>query len=232
MLDEASAPGAEAPAGGRRRGQLHSAAVEALRGMIVSSRLPPGAPLREKDLCSELGISRTPLREAIRTLASEGLVRLSSNRSAVVTEIDVDETRDLLETIGHLEALGGRLACARASEAEVREIHAMHYRMISFYFENDFTNYLDLNRRIHRTIVSAARNASLLELWDILAPQVDRARSMTKLYPERWKSAVAEHQAMVDALAARDGAALSEVMSQHYLNGLAVLGMPPPPDLG
>ena len=232
MLDETIAPIEEGSSGGRRRGQLHSAAVETLRSMIVSGRIPPGAPLREKDLCAELGISRTPLREAIRTLASEGLVRLSPNRSAVVTDIDVEETRGLFEMIGHLEALGGRLACERATEEEVREVHAMHYKMLSYYYENDFTNYLDLNRRIHRTLVTVARNTSLLELWEILAPQVERARSMTKLYPERWKEAMSEHQSMVDALSARDGAALSRIMSQHYLNGLAVFNTPPAPEPG
>jgi len=207
----------------KRRGRLHGAAVEALRSMIVSGRAPPGALLREKELCAEMGISRTPLREAIRTLASEGLVKLSPNRSALVADLDVTETRSLYETIGHLEALGARLACERASDDEIRDIHALHHRMLSFYYENDFANYLDRNREIHRRIVETARNSALFELWSILAPRVERARSLTKLYPERWKAAVSEHEEMIAALSARDGDKLAGLMSQHYLNGLSVL---------
>lgn len=207
----------------KRRGRLHGAAVESLRQMIVCGRIQPGALLREKELCAELGISRTPLREAIRTLAREGLVKLSPNRSAVAAGVDLDETQSLYETIGHIEALGARLACERATDEDIKDLHVLHHKMLVFYYENDFPNYLALNRQIHRGIVIASRNVVLLEMWDILAPRVDRARSMTNLYPERWQAAMNEHESMIKSLSARDGEALARMMSEHYQNGLVVM---------
>src|SRR5690242_7156483 len=102
-----TAPPPDSPTG--RKGQLHGAAVTALRERIVTGQILPGAFLREKELCEELGISRTPLREAIRTLAREGLVRLEPNRGAVVTPIDLDEVEALYQTVGHIEAVAAKL---------------------------------------------------------------------------------------------------------------------------
>lgn len=222
QVDTGAAPLASVNAP-KRRGRLHGAAVEMLRAMIVSGRIPPGALLREKELCAGLGISRTPLREAIKTLAREGLVKLFPNRSAVTAGIDFAETQNLYETIGHIEGLGARLACERATEENINIVCVLHHKMLAFYYGNDFPNYLALNRQIHRTIVAASGNVVLLEMWDILAPRVERARAVTNLYPERWQAAVNEHEQMLKSLMARDGEALARLMSEHYLNGLAVV---------
>lgn len=207
----------------QRRGQLYAAAVKHLRAMLVSGQIAPGAALREKQLCLELGISRTPLREAIRTLASEGLVKISPNRSAVASEIDYAEIENLYRTIGHLEALGAQLTCETASEDDLREIHILHHQMLVYYHQRDLRNYIALNRSIHRAIMTLSRNAVLLELWEILVPRVERARSVANLDPNRWDAAVLEHEDILKALSARDSAALTPLMTRHYFNGLAAL---------
>jgi DNA-binding GntR family transcriptional regulator len=208
---------------GGRKGRLHGAAVTALRERIVSGQLLPGAFLREKELCENLGISRTPLREAIRTLASEGLVRLVPNRGAIVAPLDLDEVEALYQTVGHIEAAAAKLACVKASDEEIAAITISHHQMMIAYVQRDLPRYIGLNQDIHRGIVAASHNFVLLEVWDLLAPRVRRARSAANLYPSRWDAALREHEAMQSALLARDGDRLSALMEPHYLNGLAVM---------
>jgi DNA-binding GntR family transcriptional regulator len=210
------------PASGRK-GRLHGAAVNALRERIVTGQLLPGAFLREKELCLELGISRTPLREALRTLAREGLVRQVPNRGAVVTGLDLDEVEALYQAVGHIEAGAAKLACRTASDDDIDAISILHHQMMIAYVQRDLASYIALNQDIHRSIVEASGNFVLLEIWDLLAPRVRRARSIANLYPSRWDAAVREHQEMQAALVARDSAQLGALMEPHYLNGLAVI---------
>jgi len=206
-----------------RKGSLHGEAVTALRERIVSGEILPGAFLREKELCEELGISRTPLREAIRTLAREGLVRLAPNRGAVVTPLDLDEVEALYQSVGHIEAAAARLACLKATDEEVAAITIAHHQMMIAYVQRDLAAYIALNQSIHRGIVAASHNHVLLEIWDLLAPRVRRARAAANLYPSRWDAALREHEAMQAALLVRDGDRLGALMEPHYLNGLAVM---------
>lgn len=208
---------------GGRKGSLHGAAVATLRERIVSGAVLPGAYLREKELCEELGISRTPLREAIRTLASEGLVRLTPNRGAVVSALDFAEVEALYQAVGQVEAGAAKLACRVAGDEEIAEIRVIHHQMMILYVRRELQDYLALNQRIHRGIVAASHNPVLLELWDLLAPRVRRARSLANHDPARWDAAVHEHEAMLEALTARDGDRLGALMEPHYLNGLQVI---------
>jgi DNA-binding GntR family transcriptional regulator len=210
-------------AAGSRKGSLHGAAVNALRERIVSGAFLPGAFLREKELCEDLGISRTPLREAIRTLASEGLVRLEPNRGAVVSALDLTEVEALYQAVGQVEAGAARLACRLASDDEIADIRIVHHQMMILHVRRDLQGYQALNQRIHRSIVAASRNPVLLELWDLLAPRVRRARSLANHDPARWDAAVREHEEMLTALTARDGERLGALMEPHYLNGLQVI---------
>jgi len=206
-----------------RRGKLHGSAVESLRAMIVSGQIRPGDPLREKELCEELGISRTPLREAIRTLAREGLVKLFPNRSAICAPVDIAEVGDLFQTISHLESLGAALACQRATDADVDAIFRLHARMMKWFEQRQLRRYIEANQAIHRRLIHASRNVVLIELWELLVPRVERARLLANLYSNRWHAAVDEHEQMLVALKARDGDTLAVLMSDHYLNGLVAL---------
>ena len=117
-------------AGPIERQSLHEAVTARLRDMIVEGEYPPGSRLPERVLCETFGISRTPLREALKVLASEGLLELAPHRGARVaglTAMDVDE---LFPVMGALEALAGELACARITEMELAEIRALHYQMV------------------------------------------------------------------------------------------------------
>ena len=105
---------------------LHEAVVDRLRDMIVQGELEPGTKLNERVLCTVLGRSRTPLREALKFLASEGLVELLPNRGAIVAKLDPERIKQIFAVMGALEGLAGELACRHASDADINEIRALH----------------------------------------------------------------------------------------------------------
>lgn len=206
--------------GAVRRGQLHEAATRRLRQMILAGELAPGERLREIQLCTQLGVSRTPIREAVRTLAAEGLVKLLPNRSAIVATLDDGDVAHVFEVIGTLEGLAGALACRNITDAQLAEIAGMHREMVRLHQRGDRANYLELNHAIHRAIVDVAGNPPLRAVLDTLLPRAAQARAAANRDPERWTAAVYEHAQIFATLAARDGEALSRLMREHFLNGL------------
>jgi DNA-binding GntR family transcriptional regulator len=211
------------PANRGRHPNLHDTVVSRLRDLIVEGELVPGARLAERQLCDQLGISRTPLREALKVLASEGLVELLPNRGARVARLDESDIENMFEVMGALEALAGTLACRRIDDAELAEIGALHYEMMAQYTRRDLPAYFRLNQAIHAAIVAAARNPILAATYHNLAGRIRRARYFANLSDERWQHAVAEHTAILDTLRARDGARLAQLLAEHLRNKSAVL---------
>lgn len=200
------------------RASLHDEVVARLRDMIVEGELAPGTRVPERALCEQLGVSRTPLREALKVLASEGLLELLPNRGAVVsrlTEADLDE---LFPVMGALEALAGELACARITDEEIAEIRALHYQMVLHYTRHERSPYFQLNQAIHERVMAAARNETLTRMYRGLAGRVRRARYVANMSKPRWEQAVAEHEAILDALGQRDGPRLARILKLHLQN--------------
>jgi DNA-binding GntR family transcriptional regulator len=166
-------------------------------------------------LCERLGVSRTPLREAIKRLASEGLVALQPNRGAIVTPLTLAAVRETFEVMGALEALAGQLACRNITDAQLAEIRALHYEMLACHARGDLAGYFRCNQAIHLAVVAASGNATLAATYGNLNAHVRRARYMANLSRERWDRAVAEHEEMLAALGARDGARLQRLLSEH-----------------
>ena len=204
-----------------RKGRLHATAVASLRRMILSGELAPGERLRELRLCTQLGVSRTPVREAVRTLAAEGLVRLLPNRSSVVAGPDPADVVHLFTVFGTLEGLAGELACRNITDAQLAAIATMQHEMVLLHQQGARAEYLAHNHAIHRAVVEAAANPVLQATWEGLLPRVHQARAVANRDPARWMQAVYEHASIFAALAARDGALLSRLMREHFTNGLA-----------
>ena len=198
-----------------RRTALHDTLVSHLRDMIIEGRLPPGTRLNEGQLGQMLGVSRTPLREAIKYLASEGLVELVPSRGAVVKRFSAKDVQDMLSVLAHLEEMAGRLACAVASDEAVAEVRDLHDRMIRHYKAGDRLEYYKLNQAIHSSIASISGNAALAELHGMLQTRLKRIRFVGHEGPEKWAAAVGEHEEMMTALEARDADRLSEVLGRH-----------------
>jgi DNA-binding GntR family transcriptional regulator len=202
----------------RSRRPLHEEAAERLRDMIVEGELAPGERITEQSLCDRMGLSRTPLREAIKTLTSEGLIVLQPNRGATVASLSLDDIEDTFRVIGALEALAGEMACANLRHDDIAEIRVLHYQMALHRTRNQRLEYFKLNQRIHEKIVELSGNAVLLETHKRLGGRIRRHRFAANLAPERWDQAIREHEEMLQALDARDGKKLAEVLRRHLDN--------------
>jgi DNA-binding GntR family transcriptional regulator len=214
---------AAAESGGRRKGHLHTEAAARLRSMILSGELPPGARLRELQLCEQLGVSRTPVREALRTLAAEGLVDLLPNRSVLVSQLHAPDLEHLFVVFGAVEGLAAELACERITEAEIAEIGRLLAEMVDYHTRKERAPYMRLNQQIHRRTVEIAANPVLYSVWQSLVPRVERARALANLDTGRWTGALFEHTKMFTVLAARDGKLLNQLTREHFVNSLPFL---------
>ena len=203
------------------RRPLHEEATDRLRDLIVQGRLAPGARLNERLLTAQLGVSRTPLREAFKVLATEGLVELLPNRGAIVSQLDPVRLSESLAVMGALEALAGELACLNATDAQVNEIRALHFEMLAYHARGDLAGYFKFNQAIHLKIVKYSGNAVLFNAYRQMNANVRRARYMANLSKERWDAAVREHDAILAALSARDVARIKALLSDHLAHKLS-----------
>lgn len=199
---------------------LHDEVLSRLRDYIVEGNLADGARIPERELCEKFGISRTPLREALKVLASEGLLELLPNRGARVRALTERDLIELFDVMGGLEALAGRLACEMISEAEIGEIERLHYEMYGCYLRRDLHGYFKFNQTIHHKIVDAARNAVLASTYSGFAGRLRRVRFSANMARERdrWSEAMREHEAILDALRRRAAQELSDILFQHLRN--------------
>ncbi|AJP56935.1 GntR family transcriptional regulator [Pandoraea vervacti] len=199
------------------RQALHLAVMDRLRKMITEGVLPPGAHLNERALCEQLGVSRTPLREALKMLAVERLIDLLPNRGARVVTLSASDIADAFELLSGLEALAGELACQRITQAEVDEIQELHCAMDACYANGDLSGYFDCNQRIHDRINAAARNAALTQMYQSVNHRLQALRFRSNLHAGKWERAVDEHVEMLRALHRRDGATLGRLLRAHLM---------------
>ena len=197
------------------RKSLHHELVDRLQTLILNAELKPGTKVPEKHLCELFGVSRTPLREALKVLASYGLVRLEPNRGAWVTQVTIEEVEDVFPVLGALEALSGELACKNITEAEIATVRALHVQMVQSYNDRDLDAYFATNQKIHRAILLAARNETLTTSCQALSLRMQRARYLANLSESRWYDAVQEHEKILGYLVARDGANLAATLLGH-----------------
>lgn len=202
---------------------LHAEVVDRLRDLIVQGELAPRTKLNERLLCEQLGISRTPLREALKYLASEGLVALLPNRGAIVAPLELEHMRQIFVVLATLEALAGELACRHASDADIREIRALHFQMLAHHARHELAEYFRCNQEIHIKIVAAAGNEPLAQIYRGLNANARRARYMANLSQERWDQAVEEHVEILEALTQRDAARLQQLLRDHLAHKLALV---------
>ena len=203
------------------RRPLHEEAADRLRDMIVQGRLATGARLNERLLTAQLGLSRTPLREAFKVLATEGLVELLPNRGAIVTQLDPVRLGESLAVMGALEALAGELACRNATDAQINEIRALHYEMLAYHARNDLAGYFKFNQAIHMKLVKYSGNTVLYNIYRQINGNVRRARYIANLSKERWDAAVREHDEILGALVARDVQRIKALLKDHLAHKLA-----------
>lgn len=213
-----------------RQGSLYGEAAQRIRTMIKEGRLKPGTRVPEKQLCEQFGISRTPLREALKVLASEGFVELLPNRGARVVKLTRRMLKDTLDVMAALEGLSGELACQHVSAEEIETMRRLHEQMIAHYEAGDLSAYFEVNQRIHETLVAAARNEVLLETYNNLNERVRRFRFSQQMSPALWEQVVGEHEQIIQALEARDSQRMGAILRGHLKHKLDRVAVDDAPD--
>jgi DNA-binding GntR family transcriptional regulator len=194
---------------------LHQQVAERLRTMLVEGQIAPGAKLNERELSERLKVSRTPLREAIKHLAAEGLVDLLPNRGAVALLLTERDIADAFEVVAALEGLNGELAAQRITPEELDAIEAWHYEMLAAHKRRDLSSYYRLNAQIHAAINAAAHNPVLTRTYAQANARLQALRFRSNQDAQKWQRAVKEHSKMIEALRAHDAAALRAVLVLH-----------------
>ncbi|MGL4289408.1 MAG: GntR family transcriptional regulator [Phreatobacter sp.] len=194
---------------------LSNQIADRLRDLIVTEELPAGAPLPERALADRLGVSRTPLRDALKALAADGLVALTPKRGAVVARLSEAAVAEKLDILAVLEGFAGERAAVLASDAEIAEVRALHHELLAAFERRDRTAYFHLNQAIHRALVVAARNQNLITLHSQLNRQLYAYRWRGSADLTLWTTAITEHGQLVDLLVKRDAAGLAAALRAH-----------------
>jgi DNA-binding GntR family transcriptional regulator len=202
---------------GRRRspaGSLRERALDTIRSRILDQQYPPGSLLSENQLAEELGISRTPIREALRELAAGGLVRILPQRGVEVSEPSVQDIVEVYQLREQLECFAARLAAEHLTPADARSLAADHAEALAHVAAGRLQDAYEASVRLHAQIVALTRNARLARFMSQLGDQVHRFGMLT-LRHGRAPRALEEHGRIIEAILARDGAAAEALMREH-----------------
>lgn len=193
-------------------------AYDVIRDKILSGAFAPGTRLTEEELAAEIGVSRTPVRDALRNLAGEFYVTMVPNHGAFVTEWSPEDIQDIFELRAMLEGYGARRAAARASDAQLARLvedAAIIDDALAAGGTPDIDLFLQANRRFHATVMEASGSERLALMVGRLVQQPVVARTARRYRPEDLRRSNAHHRELVDAVRARDGAWAESVMQSH-----------------
>ncbi|MDP5290981.1 GntR family transcriptional regulator [Oceanimonas sp. CHS3-5] len=204
--------------GSLRRRSLHEEVADCVRTMIIEGELKEGERINEPALCKQLDISRTPLREALKVLHSEGIVTIEPNRGARVAVITPDEIREHFEIICSLERRAAELTAERATAADLEQLTRLQYQLEGYHRAQDKQQYFEINQHIHRLIIELAGNDTLIQLHHQLMNKVSRGRYLAIGFHHRWDESVTEHQQLLDALKAGDGDRAGRILAEHVMH--------------
>ncbi|MEJ8825335.1 GntR family transcriptional regulator [Variovorax humicola] len=197
------------------RDTLQQRVAVRLRELLIQGVLTPGAKLNERELCERLGVSRTPLREAIRLLAAEGLITLDPGRGAFAPVFSIADVAHTFDVLAALEGLAAELAASQITDAELAELRELQQEMQAAFKRHDLPHYYQANARVHDVLSTASRNPVLRETWKQLNARMHALRFRSNQDETKWAQALQEHARMIEALQARDGPALRELLVQH-----------------
>ncbi|GJD51408.1 HTH-type transcriptional repressor RspR [Methylobacterium crusticola] len=218
---EEAARGPAAPRTRRPGPSRTERAAAALRRLILLDALAPGEALNEPDLVQRLGVSRTPVREALKLLAGEGLVTLRRNRAALVSRLDPAGLVPLFELEAALESFAAGLAASRMTPAEIGRLARLQAAMEAAAGDRDA--YTRLNRLAHRLIVAGARSEAVAEAHGRVFGRLARARNFALASGGRVEESLREHRAILEALRAREAERARSLMAHHVARTQALL---------
>lgn len=194
-----------------------------IRRMIRKGVLKKGDRIIESDLSETLGVSRTPLREALRSLTAEGLIELRPHRGAYVAEPSMDQIQDMFEVMSFLEGLCARIATERASDSQIQELEKLHERLERHYLAGQPEKYLGVNAKFHALLQELAGNQSLNEVINGLREKILLYRYRQLYQPHRFDASMNEHRELMVAIRERRSVDAELVMRGHLMNQCAAL---------
>ena len=199
------------------RTSLHAEVTARLRSLIVESQIKPGERVPELEISKDLGVSRTPIREALKVLASEGLVDLLPLRGAVVKTFSDKDASDILEVMGLLENFAAQKAC-QADQKKIDRVLAMHEKMKLLFAKGKRPGYFELNQKIHDALVEMSGNESLMMIHSMLSKRMRSLRYSGNSTPDNWRGALEDHEEIALALGKRDMKAIKKAVNDHFAN--------------
>ncbi len=197
---------------------LYEEVAERLRQRIFARDLEPGSWIDELRLAEEYGISRTPLREALKVLAAEGLVTMKVRRGAYVTEVNDKDLADVYHLLALMESDAAAEVARRASPADLKELVQLHRDLSKA--QSDREKFFALNERFHVRLLELADNRWRMQMVADLRKVMKLNRHNSLLKTGRLQDSLNEHQALMDALLARDAELAGQRMREHFANGL------------
>ena len=197
---------------------LYEEVAELLRQRIFNRTLEPGSWIDELRLAQELGISRTPLREALKVLAAEGLVTMKVRRGAYVTEVSAQDMRDVYHLLALLESDAAAMVALTATDAHLAELQALHQELEAAVADRD--RFFAVNERFHMRLLALAQNRWRDQMVADLRKVMKLNRHNSLFKTGRLQESLAEHRAIMSALLARDATATTARMREHFTNGL------------
>jgi DNA-binding GntR family transcriptional regulator len=205
---------------------LHGNLLAMLRAVFMAGEIPDGSRIPEAKLCLRFGVSRTPLREALKVMAAEGFVILRPNRGAIVAPIDQEEIGPLFEFKGALERLIGLTAADRATPEEIEALEAIHLKLNEALIAGRLGDYTRLNYSFHRGLAHTTRNPVLIQSYETVQQKIWRYRFLINEQDKRAQQSFAEHERILTALKARTPLDLAERLEAHsHLTGKAMLAI-------
>lgn len=193
----------------------HDSVLEQLRRMIIRCELQPGDRISEADLGQAFGVSRTPLREALKILAAEQLIDIRPHKGAVVADISLETISETFELMSALESMAGPLVCERVSNIELQRLEDLVDAMDACHDKNDLMQYFELNSEFHNQIITITGSKVLHRVYVEMFGKLQRARYSVNYNLKRWLESSAEHRWIMEALRARDGEELGRRLKEH-----------------
>jgi DNA-binding GntR family transcriptional regulator len=197
---------------------LYEEVAERLRQRIFSRELEPGGWIDEIRLAQEYGISRTPMREALKVLAAEGLVTMKVRRGAYVTEVNEKDLSDVYHLLALLESDAAAVVADRASDAQLDELKALHTELVAA--QSDRERFFAINERFHLRLLELADNRWRMQMVADLRKVMKLNRHQSLLKAGRVQESLTEHQALLEAIVARNALLAGQRMQAHFANGL------------
>lgn len=207
-----------------KKATYHVQVADLLRDMIMTGKLKEGDKVNEGKLCETMGISKTPMREAIRVLSVEGLIRLVPNRGAFVTKPEFEEIAEMFDVMSLLEGFCAREACQKMTSKDFANLEALHIKLEENFERHDQEEYIRINNQYHSFVQEIAGNRTLNQIVNGLRKKILLYRFQSLNLSQRFAASIREHRDLLEAFRQRNHLQAETLMQEHLQNQAQALG--------